>query len=211
VLQHRPPLTTTNGYFAMANRADITPDLLRQLIEYNPVTGEMFWKRRTSKHFIDNNRLSRSARAKVFNARLAGIRINGSTHKGYISTTVLQINFKLHRIAWAIYYGEWPNGQIDHINHDRANNSIANLRVVSNAINQRNGGMRSDNSSGVCGVAWNPDRNKWRARITVDGAIKNLGCFTDINDAITARKNAESQFGFHPNHGLHSSGHPQLR
>lgn len=185
----------------MATKADITPELLRQLLRYEPETGKLFWKPRSPFHFVSENRLSKEARADVFNKQNAGKMAFYDAGKGYMATKIMGVSLKAHRVAWAIYYGEWPDGQIDHINHNRSDNSIGNLRVVSNAENQRNGGMRSDNKSGVCGVIWSSDRNKWRARITVNGKIKNLGCFTLLADAVGARKAAEASYGFHPNHG----------
>ena len=68
-------------------------------------------------------------------------------------------------------------------------------------INLRNQKLRSNNSSGVCGVCWDKVSNKWRAAIFVKYESKHLGLFEDKEDAIAARKQAEFAYGFHPNHG----------
>ena len=106
-----------------------------------------------------------------------------------------------HRIAWALHYGQWPDGNIDHINGDPSDNRIENLRCVSQAANNRNARRRRDNTSGVTGVTWYRARQKWGAKIMERGAYRFLGLFDDFEQAVSARKKAESELGFHQNHG----------
>lgn len=98
-------------------------------------------------------------------------------------------------------YGEDPHGEIDHIDHDRQNNRLSNLRVVSPRGNSKNRSMRSDNKSGVTGVYWDKKSQKWWAEITPYGESIYLGHFTDKSDAIAIRKSAEVKHDFHANHG----------
>ena len=91
--------------------------------------------------------------------------------------------------------------QIDHENGDRSDNRIANLRDVPPSENMRNVKRHITNTSGHVGVFWYKPRNKWVARITVNYTLHHLGYFTDIADAIAARKAAEIFYGFHKNHG----------
>lgn len=82
------------------------------------------------------------------------------------------------RLAWLYVHGEWPNGQIDHINGDHTDNRIANLRVLSNAENCRNKSRaRKTNSSGLLGVSHDKRVGKYRARIMVDGRMTSLGYY----------------------------------
>jgi hypothetical protein len=105
-------------------------------------------------------------------------------------------------VAFAIYYGRWPDGQLDHINGDRRDNRIANLREVSNAENSRNAGRRRDNTSGVVGVSSTSSRlNPWRAYIKIGDRVRHLGRFPSIKTAADARRAAERQHGYHENHG----------
>ncbi len=93
------------------------------------------------------------------------------------------------RIAWTLFYGKNPIGCIDHIDGNRQNNKITNLRDVSHRENNMNACVRKHNKSGVRGVAkW---KNRYQARITKDGVIHNLGWFGSVEEAKEARENAE--------------------
>jgi len=101
-----------------------------------------------------------------------------------------------HRLIWKLLYGEDPV-EIDHINGNRSDNRITNLRSVSHLENTRNSKRRSGNTSGVTGVFWLKDRSKWRVSISQE----LLGEFNKFEDAVAARKQAEKEHGYHPNHG----------
>jgi len=91
--------------------------------------------------------------------------------------------------------------QIDHINGDRSDNRIENLRAVINADNGRNQKLRVSNSSGVMGVGFCKRAGKWRVRITINGKDKHLGIYKSYSEAVAARLTAEKLHGFHENHG----------
>lgn len=105
-----------------------------------------------------------------------------------------------HHIIVAMETGEWPE-EVDHINGDRGDNRPCNLRSVSRAINMKNKAAYRSNKSGTVGVHWHRQHRKWCASIGMNGKSKTLGVFSDIRDAITARKSAEKELGFHKNHG----------
>lgn len=126
-------------------------------------------------------------------------KITGSVHsKGYISIGVCGKVYLAHRLAWLYVYGYLPDMQIDHINHNKQDNRINNLRVVTNSENHKNKGV---SKHGIFGVKWYEPYQMWRARITVDRKDISLGYFKEYNDAVNARKNAEAYYGFHSNHG----------
>ncbi len=104
-----------------------------------------------------------------------------------------------HRLAWLYVYGDWPNGEIDHIDGNGMNNRISNLRDVTRAENRRNVSRYKNNTSGVTGVSFGG--NRWFAYIEIYGERKQLGRFINHWDAVCARKAAEYQHGFHVNHG----------
>ncbi len=106
--------------------------------------------------------------------------------RGYLVVHALGRRTKVHRLAWLLHYGDWPQGEIDHINRDKADNRITNLRVVSRAENCRNRGLRRDNISGVTGVTWRPDLKRWRATISAGGRIKHIGHFDTVEAASAA-------------------------
>jgi hypothetical protein len=101
-----------------------------------------------------------------------------------------------HRLIWKLLYGEDPV-EIDHINGSPSDNRITNLRSVSRLENARNMKKMPSNTSGVTGVFWIKDRSKWRVSISQ----KILGEFNKFEDAVAARKQAEEEYGYHPNHG----------
>ncbi|EBN6978918.1 HNH endonuclease [Salmonella enterica] len=126
--------------------------------------------------------------------------INGN---GYLQTSVSGENVLVHRIIWEMHNGKIPNGmEIDHINHDRTDNRIENLRIVNHKDNHKNVSMQSNNKTGVCGVCFIERCNKFRASIKVDGVTIYLGYFSSIDDAKNARKKANDRFNFHKNHGV---------
>lgn len=108
---------------------------------------------------------------------------------------------KAHRAAWLLGHGEVPDGPIDHINGDPSDNRLDNLRVVTQSENMRNASLYSNNKSGLPGVRWRDDKGKWVASIKIDGRHRGLGSFPDFFSACCARKSAELEHGFHPNHG----------
>lgn len=171
-------------------------ETLRRLLAYNPETGELTWLPRP-REFCKTDQSFKSWNAK-FSGRPALTSVDG---EGYRAGAIFNRTYRAHRVSFAIYHGHWPKNQIDHINHDRTDNRIVNLRDVSHAENGSNQKLPSNNTSGVCGVTWFKARQKWQVRIKVHGKTKHLGYFADISDATAARKLAETEFGFHSNHG----------
>ena len=155
---------------------ELTAEYLRSVLHYDPATGIFTWK------------VGTSPRVKVGN--LAGC----PDGDGYLQITVLSRIYRAHRLACLYTYGEWPTGQIDHINRNRSDNRICNLREVSNKQNGQNASKRSDNTSGHPGVCWNKRASKWLARIMHNRKNINLGYFENLEDAVAARKAAEKLY-----------------
>lgn len=84
--------------------------------------------------------------------------------------------------------------EIDHINRDKLDNRINNLREVTHRVNVLNFGMQKNNTSGVRGVVFAKERSKWMARIKVNGKDVFLGYFSELSDARIARKEAEVKY-----------------
>jgi hypothetical protein len=121
---------------------------------------------------------------------------------GYRYIGVCRGRYRAHRLAFLYMTGKMPDEQVDHLDGDRGNNRWANLREATNAENGRNIRLKVNNTSGACGVSWMAIRNKWRARIMVDGREKHIGLYESKAEAIAARDAASAHHGFHPNHGL---------
>jgi hypothetical protein len=159
----------------------ITVEKARDRIHYCPESGLFTWK-------LDIGRAKAGS--------VAG-RIND---EGYVSIFLCRKRRRAHRLAWLLMRGEFPGGDIDHINGDRSDNRWVNLRIVTRSENQKNQSMHSNNTSGVNGVYWCKNRKKWHARIVADGKTSTIGFYADLSEAADARRNAEKENGFHENH-----------
>lgn len=164
----------------------LTQERAKELLTYDPLTGVLYRK-------LD---LGGSSAGDV-----AGYTSNTRDGKKYRHVSVDGKTYKAHRLVWLITYGEFPSGQIDHIDGDGLNNRVENLRHVSRAENLQNQRRYANNTSGVSGVSWRKDCQKWVAHIRVNHKRIHLGYFADKSEAISARKAAEIKYGFHANHG----------
>lgn len=124
----------------------------------------------------------------------------GTPHSaGYIAISVGGRRLKAHRLAWLLMTGQWPIGEIDHKNGDRADNRFENLRDVSGSINQQNRQhLARNNTSGFCGVTKTGTKLKpWRAQIKDPcGSVTYLGCFETRE--LAAKVRAEAKKRLHP-------------
>jgi hypothetical protein len=111
---------------------------------------------------------------------------------GYIRVGVGGELFLAHRLAWFYVHGEWPS-EIDHIDRNRANNAISNLRSVTTSQNRQNSGLSRRSTSGVSGVSWDKRRGKWKAHIGI-GYKKFQVRYDTKAEAIAARKAAEAKY-----------------
>lgn len=147
--------------------------VIRKALSYDPDTGVILWVSPTGR-------------------RVKAGDVAGSVDaRGYRYIRVLGRLVAAHRIAWAMSHGKWPAGQIDHVNRNKGDNRIENLRECSPAENQQNMGLRSDNTSGSQGVSFHRQTGKWRAYITTHGVHMYLGLFRDKGEAIEARVKAK--------------------
>lgn len=170
-------------------RKELTVERAREVLNYNPKTGELTWKKRLS------NIIKVGTVAGCVHARS---RVTGLTYR---AITLDRAQYQAHRLAWFIYYGRWPTHEVGHKSGDGLDNRITNLREVSDQDVNKNKPISSSSSSGVIGVCWKASKQKWNAYITDNHKYFHLGYFDNPGDAILARKRAEKQYGFHPNHG----------
>ena len=104
--------------------------------------------------------------------------------------------YRAHRLVWLWHNGFDAEHILDHIDKDKANNNINNLREATQVCNLRNTEIRSDNRSGVKGVSWHKASSKWRAQIMVRGKPIHLGSYHEMFDACQARAAGEIEYGF---------------
>jgi len=111
--------------------------------------------------------------------------------RGYILFYFNNVKYYVHRIILTKYLGrEIKEGyHCDHINHNKSDNRISNLRELSNQENTQHQQLSSRNTSGFKGVCWQKDRKKWRARITLNKKELHIGYFDTKEEAYSAYKN----------------------
>jgi hypothetical protein len=180
---------------AVAKPDTPTPGLLRRLLRYEPETGKLYWRERPSEMFAAERY------RKIWNTRFADKEAGYIGSGDYRQICMSGRMFLAHRIAWVLYHGAWPSDQLDHINGDRADNRISNLRECDNATNGRNARMWSNNSSGVTGVYWHKGGQRWAANIKFNNRQVHLGHFDTIEEAAAVRREAAARFGFSERHG----------
>jgi hypothetical protein len=171
-------------------------ETLRKLLRYDPDTGELHWNARTPEMFVRAKIVRPEVICARWNSRLADKRADSISGNGYRQVNACGRCMIAHRVVWALHYGSWPTQTIDHLNGDRGDNRIANLRDCSMSTNAKNMPVRRDNSSGIAGVR--RIRSGWVALITADKKHTHLGVFKDKFDAVLARLIAEKKHGFTP-------------
>lgn len=177
------------------------PSELRNMLRYDQGLGKLYWRARSVEHFTDGKRFVADQHMRRWNTIFAGKEAFRTLHKdGYLMGKVRYQLLLAHRVIWAVAYGEWPSDEIDHIDGDRANNLLSNLRIASRNDNMRNTGLRSNNRSGYPGVSLGKS-GKWSVSIRHAKRRYYLGLFPNFDDAVAAKKAAEARFGFHQNHG----------
>lgn len=151
---------------------------LKELFNYDPDTGVVTRKKCTA------------------NRHVLGEVVGFAGSRGYLQAAVRSVKYPLHRLIWCLVTGEWPEGDIDHINRNRADNRLANLRAVTRSENNHNAGMSRRNKSGYTGVCWDKAKNSWIANICVGGKTKHIGRYASAERAAEARKQAKAVY--HP-------------
>ena len=150
----------------------ITQSELKELIHYNPDTGVFTRISSPRKHNIGI------------------IKTCASSGTGYFLIGLFGKLYYAHRLAWLYVHGVWPKEQIDHINRDKIDNRLVNLREASSAQNRNNIGIRSSNKSGFKGVSYDKRAGAWRALIGIDGKQKHLGYYPAQESASAAYESA---------------------
>jgi hypothetical protein len=149
---------------------------LLEILNYDPEIGVFQWKKKLQRHEVGE--------------------IAGKKTHGYISICINGEPYPAHRLAWLYVHGEWPGNLLDHINRQRSDNRIANLRLASPQLNNMNSSIQSNNTSGYKGVSWDKRMMEWAAYITLGRKKFHLGYFSNSQSAARAYdKAATERFG----------------
>ena len=130
-------------------------NMLREYLDYNPDTGVFVYKSRKW------NR----------GGKIAGY----IDARGYTKISARKRRYAAHRVAFAFIHNRWPMPACDHINGDKLDNRIANLREATQSLNMCNSRIPKTNTSGIKGVSWIKSKKRWRAKIGFDGKCYELG------------------------------------
>jgi len=159
---------------AKAKLADMPVELLRAAVNYDASSGVF-------------TRLTASPGHRV------GEEMGWVNRNGYCRTRIGNQTYSLHRMAWAYVYGRWPADQIDHINGDRSDNRIENLREANAYENGQNLKKKKHNKSGFIGVTWHKKQKMWCAQIMYMRHQNHLGFFDSPEAASKAYLEAKSK------------------
>lgn len=148
---------------------ELTAHRLRELVDYDPVTG------------LFTRRVQSSNRVRVGS-------VAGSIHRdsGYVFICVDGKRYRAHRLAWLYTGGKWPEHHIDHINGNTSDNRWSNLRLATNAENMRNTAAYRNNTSGYKGVHFHKPSGRWRADVMHEGRSVSAGYHATPEAAHTA-------------------------
>ena len=155
-----------------------TQEEVRNIFDYNPDSGKLIWK---------NHRSSKCRK---------GQSPNYIAPSGYISVQVNKKLYKAHRLIWLWWYGYLPENDIDHIDGDRTNNTLSNLREVSrscNLFNRRD--TKRISNTGITGVYQEYKTGRYHAKIFILGKSVHLCCTLDLVEAVAHRLAAEECLG----------------
>jgi len=141
----------------------LTVEFVKDLFEYK--NGVLIWKNPSK-----------------YKRRLIGHAVTGKDGKGYIRVGIKGKRYSVHRVIYFIHYNIWPD-YVDHINANKLDNRIENLRSCSNTENSYNAKLSKSNKSGFKGICWSKQRKKWHVQITAGGKRVVSKYFENIKDA----------------------------
>lgn len=164
-----------------------------EVFEYNPDTGTLIWKKRTSGSVVDRRFNTKTS------GKVAGARGHHSKKRpGKARGIVVGFHGKdlyAHRIIWEMVHGPIPEGMhIDHRNTNPFDNRLSNLRLATKEQNYHNQGLSTKNKSGIKGVHYDKARGKWRSEIRFYNKVVGLGRFDTKGMAAVARAKAALRY-----------------
>lgn len=149
----------------------LTQDMLKRLLRFDPESGHFQWNEKTATHTV------------------VGSQAGGIDNRGYWRIRLFGQAYAAHRLAWFYVHGDWPKGDLDHINGNRTDNRLANLREVTRSVNMQN--LRKGRK-GLLGVRLHKS-GLFEARIVADGTRRTIGYYGTEEEAHAAYLTAKRQ------------------
>ena len=142
-----------------------TQEQVKNLFNYNSKMGTITWT----------------------SGKFTGKEAGWISNAGYRKVCIFGRDYQAHRIVWLYHNGYFPENGLDHINRNKSDNRIENLREATQSCNMINTGVRADNKTGVKGVYYNKMQERWHPRITLSGKKHHLGFYKNFHNAVLAR------------------------
>lgn len=178
----------------LAKRCALTATTARELLDYKPRSGKLYWRKRPRRYFTSQWQW------RAWNAKHAGkeaftaysdkkrkVRSGGLLGKGYLA----------HHIIFLWMTGRWPEPEVDHEDGNPENNRWSNLKESTRTGNNRNQCLRKDNKSGYVGIHETKAGN-----FAVDISSRRIGTFPNLSSAIKARQTEQRKLNFSQRHGV---------
>jgi hypothetical protein len=173
---------------------DLPQDFLLSIFDYNPETGVLTRKKRPIEHFSSKRTFD------MYNNKHAGETVKQINDQGYVIAIINGKQYRAHRIAWIMTFGPINDKKIDHINGNRSDNRISNLRACTHTENLRN--MRKTQNELPLGVYYDKSRNSYKASIGLGVKGKTqYKRFKTIDDAVAWRSERMFELGYFHLHG----------
>lgn len=153
----------------------ITRQRLLEVLEYHSDTGNFTRRQAVRGHAV-------------------GTSVGTITSTGYWAVVIDGKRFKIHRLVWFLETGFWPK-ELDHKNQNKLDNRFENLREVTRSQNMHNRPAQVNNTSGVKGVTWCAQRNKWQTQLVVNGVVAHFSRHTSKASAVAAYLDATRKLG----------------
>lgn len=147
----------------MKKREQEIDHLLDEYFIYDPNIGKVY------------NKITRSSRA------IKDDESGSIDNNGYLKTRFKKNEYTIHRLAWRLYYGEWPKKSLDHINGIKSDNRIVNLRECDHRTNAQN--THRHRNGKLCGYWFDKKRNKIKSEIRIKNRVYHLGYHLNENEA----------------------------
>lgn len=159
--------------------AELTLQRLREVLRYDPATGDFFWKVQTNSRALVGMQAGANS-------------LSGPVNNKYRVINIDKKQYRAHNLVWFYFHGTWPTKVLDHINGNSLDNRIENLRDVTRQQNSWNlQGPKRNNRSGLLGVDWKASKKRWRAQIRIKGKRLWLGEYKTAEEASAAYQKAK--------------------